>query len=358
MHKYLYAVLIITFLNVAQAQSMDFSWIKPPNGYGHILMSGEVKAGDYQRFVSFMQKHVNEYGKGRNSERYIHISSQGGNLVESLQIAGLLRQMYPTVHVENAKCASSCLFLYLSGAQRYVYSGSIGIHRAYFDRTYFAGLDAEAARVQQTKLTSLIDTILEENGVPQSLREKMSNTPSSDIYWLSQQEISSLGEYPAWYEELLIAKCDLEKYRRWPKKSGSDDFNPELAARVLLYLNPCKEEIVAPEIKKLPALLAAEEKKLREKNITGVSTKGEWKSWGKYKGEPVYYYHPFTHESNLVKVWIKKGRMRGLLAFDCSQRKIKQLQVLDNGEVVGSWDDFYFIAPGTFGEWLNKKVCR
>ncbi len=83
---------------------------------------------------------------------------------------------------------------------------------------------------------------------------------------------------------------------------------------------------------------------------------GQWKSWGKYKGHKVYYQR-FTRERRLVKVWIKKDRVLGYLAFDCSQRKVKQIDAIKNGNLIGSWDGFHFVAPGTFGEWLYNKAC-
>ena len=82
----------------------------------------------------------------------------------------------------------------------------------------------------------------------------------------------------------------------------------------------------------------------------------QWKSWGKYKGHTVYHQR-FTRQRSVVKVWIKKDRILGHLAFDCSQRSVKQLDAIKNGNLIGSWDGFRVVAPKTFGEWLYNKAC-
>lgn len=168
--------------------AMDFSWVTTPatsetsEGY-YLLMNGDINDGDYEKFRSFVQKNLTKYGRNR----FVHLSSNGGNLIEALKISGLLRSMYPTITVDDGKCASSCFFLYLSGSTRYARSSlSIGIHRAYFDPKYFAGLKPEAARAKQSELTKIVSTILDNNGVPQYLKDKMNQTSSNDIYWLSR----------------------------------------------------------------------------------------------------------------------------------------------------------------------------
>ena len=144
----------------------------------------------------------------------------GGSLVEALKMAAILRSIYADIDVESDKCASSCFFLFLSGISRHTDDSSlIGIHRAFFEPAYFAKLSPDDARLQQQTLKKLLDFILDENQVPQYLKERMNSTSSADIYWLSDDEHPENGHMPAWYEELLIAKCDYGGFLRSCKRN-------------------------------------------------------------------------------------------------------------------------------------------
>lgn len=207
--RYFLSVVLLVLL-VEASFPVTFRWVdskgEKDDKEGIFLeLSGDIKVGDYERFRVFVRDNLSKWKNHRN----VRLSSNGGNLVEALQISNLLRAMYPTIYVEE-RCASACFFLYLSGSSRYGSANLIGIHRAYFEPAYFGGLAPNEAKKKQTQLTSLVNSILDENGVSQTLKDKMQQTSSTTIHWLSSEEIESLGRHPAWYEELLIAKC---KYR-------------------------------------------------------------------------------------------------------------------------------------------------
>jgi ATP-dependent protease ClpP protease subunit len=257
-------LLLILPLFVFPVSAMDFSWVTTPatpstsEDY-FIQMSGDINPGDYQKLRLFVQKNLEKY----KSHRFIHLSSNGGSLLEALKIAGLLRLMYPTILVKDGKCASSCFFLYLSGSTRYAWPASLlGIHRAYFDPKYFAGLNPEAARTQQGELTKIVNSLLDDNGVPQALKDKMNRTSSNDIYWLSDEEVLTLGEHPAWYEELLIAKCDYGKFLKSEKEFFSGKDNDANANKLMdNYLksgwefSDCENKIVSVELSNLAGVI-------------------------------------------------------------------------------------------------------
>ncbi len=242
---------------------MDFTWVTTPAtadtsaGY-HIKMSGEIRNGDFDRFKAFIRKSLSRY----ESHRFIEVSSNGGNLVEALKIAELLKIMYPSITVDG-DCASACFYIYLSGSHRFVKPSSrLGVHRAYFDKTYFAGLTPRDAKKRHTELAILSEAILEENGVPQEIKEIMARTPSFEIYWLSKQEISKIGNMPDWYEEFMIAKCNYgdflaqrklvqEAFRRedWEAAQKVD------AAGPYVRYQKCEDQIVRMELSKLPTIL-------------------------------------------------------------------------------------------------------
>ncbi len=233
---------------------MDFYWDTDKNDTESLRMSGDIKSGDYEKFRAFLTKNLNKY---KHMEyRFVRLSSNGGNLIETLKIAGLLKVSYATISVENGRCASSCFFLYLSGVTRYSHSPlSIGIHRAYFDQTYFAGLKPETARAQQERLTNAVNAILDENGVPQYLKDLMNRTSSGDMYWLSADDVENIGRHPAWYEELIIANCGKYMERLKQIERGA---NERFDAIAQLYL--CEAGIIDSQLPELVTALAAEEK--------------------------------------------------------------------------------------------------
>ncbi len=248
---------------------MDFTWVATPatadkfeNRF--LRMSGDINTGDYERFRVFMQKNLDKY----KTSHYIELSSNGGNVVEALKIAGLLRLMYPTINVEQGKCASACFFLFLSGASRYTAASNlIGIHRAYFDPKYFSGLPPLTAKRKQEDLTKAVNVILDDNGVPQYLKETMNRTSSNDMYWLSDKDIAAIGRMPAWYEEFMIAKCNYGEVLTYrndvaPKirnkiANGEEVDKSILAESATRYIRykQCEKKIVNEELTNLSAIL-------------------------------------------------------------------------------------------------------
>jgi hypothetical protein len=135
-------------------------------------------------------------------------------------------------------------------------------------------LKLEDARKQQGELTRLVSSILDDNGVPQNLKDKMNTTSSAGIYWLTENDVLALGEHPPWYEELLIAKCNYEKLQKfWRQFLGeeltSDNDNTVLdkllAARV--EFGKCEDKIVNDELSILASSLASKDAPIKEKTV-------------------------------------------------------------------------------------------
>lgn len=106
---------------------------------------------------------------------------------------------------------SACFYLYLSGATRRVVGNNrLGVHRTYFDPQYFGTLTPQEARKKQNDLEQAIELVLQENGVPRHLRDRIQRTSSRDVYWLSEEDVVALGVYPAWYEE-RVGLADIEE---------------------------------------------------------------------------------------------------------------------------------------------------
>lgn len=243
-------ILMVLVAFLTNVNAMDFSWSSSGNVKLILRMEGDIQRGDFEKFRVFMQKEYSDYIKGT---RMVLLSSNGGDIVETLKIARILRAMYATVLVsDTGKCASSCFFLYLSGIERPI-TGAIGIHRPYFDRSYFAGLSLEEAKKKQSELTEAVNAFLEEYSVPKGLIEVMNRTSSTEIYWLNPSEIASLGQRPAWYEEFLIAKCGYDKSLE--DKANDDQALMKLFLENDMKVRDCEKLFLEEEFRKLRALL-------------------------------------------------------------------------------------------------------
>lgn len=198
---------------------------------GRIVIRGEIKSGDAERLVEKILAGRIVGKDGQSTSMYplsiINLNSPGGDVVESQKIAALVKAAYLTVWVGDGRkskpavCASSCFLIFLSGMQRYaigadvgdrwnwtrVNQGIVGIHRPYFS-TVDGG---PASQAKQENMMQSMRSTLRGEGLSQRLIDEMMEHPSNQIYWLSQKDLSSIGQYPPGIEEELIAKC---KYKR------------------------------------------------------------------------------------------------------------------------------------------------
>lgn len=236
--------LALAHLSQTPVRAMDFT-VRAYN----ILMQGDVRKGDYERFRTFMLANFKTYV---SQDRTLYLNSDGGDLAETLKIASLIRTMYATVSIEytdgKGECASSCFFLYLSGTERsFGHWSRLGIHRAYFAPEYFAGLTPNDAKVRQKELTLTVEALLKDNSVPQSLIDRMNSTSSTEIYWLEYPEMEALGERPPWFEEFLTAKCGYDKGLM--NRLATDD--QERWRSIYYKVKDCEERFVRPELAKV-----------------------------------------------------------------------------------------------------------
>lgn len=263
--KFIHIAWVLLSSLPLSAVGMDFFWGPGPlalskgNRDDFLYLSGDIRAGDFAKFVEFMRTNWPKY---QMSPRLVVLSSNGGSLVETVKIAGLLRQMYAGVHVVGDKCASSCFFLFLSGTFRYSEPAKLGVHRAYFAQDFFAGLPPTQAQKRQSELTAAVRRMLDESGVPQFLVDRVNATSSAEIYWLTTDDLERLGMRPAWYEELLIAKCAFDKrleeqFRSTPR--GATQYDAIRAAYVANSrgVAECEAELSEPELVRLGSRLSS-----------------------------------------------------------------------------------------------------
>jgi len=203
-------------LAAAASPAADFA-IKPldlgPAGQVQALhIEGVVQEGDGQKFQQFL---ASLPPAQEQALLWLALHSEGGSLRESLAIARQVRSRGFVTHVPaDSRCLSACLFLYAAGLVRVPgltaggFKPNVGIHRAFLQREFLASLTL----VQAQELTRSIYTALErafrEFDIPPALAQSAMNTASSQVHWLGEAELRTLGTYPPWFEEYLLARCE------------------------------------------------------------------------------------------------------------------------------------------------------
>lgn len=199
---------------VQTSYGMEFRWGDNPSVDAKdceksefvLCLGGEIHRGDAERFERFLVSNRSQFVR---SAHIAFLYSPGGDLVEALRIANLLRESLFTTNVRSS-CASACFFVFVAGARRFAGDGTIGVHRPFFDRSYFANLDpSEARRTYQVMLDD-VRKELARSDVPDDIVNRMFSTPSSDVLLLSTDDLLRIPYRAPWYEELLIARCGLD----------------------------------------------------------------------------------------------------------------------------------------------------
>lgn len=183
------AVVIIAMLG--QASALEFSI--HPNAASMpavtaIFAEGDIEEGDVERLSQFLST------VAIRKTTAIYLASPGGSLFEGMRLGRFFaRQHIKTVVEGNRICASACALAFLGGrdnagkAWRSSSSNSqLGFHA-------FSSADPMRDESEtQLVVSQVLDYGLEVEA-PLELLILNFATPSSSIYWLSEDEICSLG---------------------------------------------------------------------------------------------------------------------------------------------------------------------
>ncbi|MFZ5523646.1 MAG: hypothetical protein ACOY9D_06125 [Pseudomonadota bacterium] len=208
-------VLLTTGIPLA-AQAADIFM-----GNDNILnLSGEIKHGDAELMATLIAQ--------EQMINFIDINSLGGDLIESMNIAALVKGLHvPVFVVKGGYCISACFFVILEAQGREFTTayedgtlptqawlendfGVVGIHRPYLKSH---NGDIAATKIQEDMMIK-VRKYLASKSVPQHLIDEMMARPSNDIYWLKESDAQLIGEYNPGDEEALIAKCGYKRVRQ------------------------------------------------------------------------------------------------------------------------------------------------
>lgn len=178
-----------------------------PNSSIVTIISGEIKTGDFRRFLDYVARDVDDY-----YSRNIVISSPGGDIEEATRFGRFFKSTYQSVYVshEYGECASACFYILSSAVERY-FGGRVGVHRPYFVNGAKSNLTLNDTEAKYRRIFTLSRRYLEEMEVPKYLIEKIHSMPSNDIYWLTSDDTDLLGQRARWWEQLLVDRCNFDK---------------------------------------------------------------------------------------------------------------------------------------------------
>lgn len=174
-----------------------------------MIVKGEIRQGDYERLLAFISE-----SPSRFISDGVVLASPGGDVKEAIAIGTLFRKTYRAVSVypDYGPCASACFFIFVSAMDRRVIGiGKLGIHRPYLDPDQLATLSLADAERAQGEVEQEVRSFLRKREVPEDVMEHMFSLASDEIYWLSKNEIDRIGIRPSWYDQILVAKCGLNK---------------------------------------------------------------------------------------------------------------------------------------------------
>jgi ATP-dependent protease ClpP protease subunit len=224
---------------------------KPFEKKALIYIKGKIQKGDARHFENFLKK----VKQRKQPIEYADLDSPGGNIIEAIKIGKIIRKNYIRTHViYDNFCGSACFLIWAAGVERLFYDDRrIGIHRPYFEKDYFKGLTAQEAEFKYTEMSNSVRSYLRDINIPNNVIEKMFNSSSDEIHFLSRQTLRQLRKVP-FFDEWIIANCgslpaneEKDYWELWFKKYYYHETKgkEKLSNAEEFYLNHLKEKIDA-----------------------------------------------------------------------------------------------------------------
>ncbi|MDE2334146.1 MAG: ATP-dependent Clp protease proteolytic subunit [Rhodospirillales bacterium] len=125
------------------------------------------------------------------AQLYFVLNSPGGSLATAMQMARIVAaDRLPVVVPSNAMCASACFLILAASHTKYVaLNAHVGVHSAAESRP---GNETEGSKAVTTDFARLLAQL----GVPSEIIGRLVETPPGAIYWLSPEELMTMGVRP------------------------------------------------------------------------------------------------------------------------------------------------------------------
>lgn len=246
------ALLSFTLFTAGSASGAVFAFDDVNHNKGgkypseYITVQGEISPGDAARLTSFLLRE-----RERTEDAFeVRIESTGGNVAEAMKIGRLIRSLFLPVSVGRLGCMSACFLVYVGALDRYTSEGTVGVHRAFFHSAVAKNTDLLELDRRQRELSLLLREYMSEMEVPAAIQDRLQRHASTEILWLSSQELLALGLFASFWEEALVSRCGLDVAAYRGLAFPQSDEEVERHERRLKGFWTCKSQLAKSERRK------------------------------------------------------------------------------------------------------------
>jgi hypothetical protein len=173
---------------------------------GPLVLSGEITPGDYDRLLA----KIAEDDKRFLSQNKLILASNEGNAGEAMKIARLVKALYTQVVVGplTGRCAGACFLIYAAAVERGTDGENLlGVTRPGLAESEWVARPTTEAALLEDSMQAPVRAFLVENEVPADLVEQVFQRPSTDVYWLSDNDETALGSKSPAFAKFLEKNC-------------------------------------------------------------------------------------------------------------------------------------------------------
>jgi hypothetical protein len=183
------AALVLASAHAAEA--MDYSTYVH-DGRMAIIAKGYIERGDADRFETFLK--TMPHGWLGQTGNLVFFDSPGGYVAEGLAIGAVVERHHFMTGV-GSRCTSACVLPWAAGERKYSFEGHcVGVHSAWLDEVATKAPKALAAEARKN-LAGVTNLGMAEwfwdHGAPSIVTKKIFNTPPSDIYCLTDEDLAA-----------------------------------------------------------------------------------------------------------------------------------------------------------------------
>ena len=214
---------------------------------GPLVLSGEITPGDYDRLLA----KIAEDDKRFLSQNKLILASNEGNAGEAMKIARLVKALYTQVVVGplTGRCAGACFLIYVAAVERGTDGENLlGVTRPGLAESEWVARPTTEAALLEDSMQAPVRAFLVENDVPADLVEQVFQRPSTDVYWLSDNDETALGSKSPAFAKFLEKNC------QWTDGLDKAVFRGERPFEDLKAFTDCRARMIRPEARKALAL--------------------------------------------------------------------------------------------------------
>jgi hypothetical protein len=214
---------------------------------GPLVLSGEITPGDYNRLLA----KIAEDDKRFLAQNKLILASNEGNAAEAMKIAQLVKALYTQVVVGplTGRCSGACFLIYVAAAERGTDGENLlGVTRPGLAESEWVGRPTTEAALLEDSMQAPVRAFLVENEVPADLVEQAFQRPSTDVYWLSDNDETALGSKSPAFTKFLEKNC------KWTDGLDKAVLRGERPFEDLKAYTACRIRMTQPEARKALAL--------------------------------------------------------------------------------------------------------